>query len=1150
FGQNEPNIPQVVCEFKGFKSGASLDDPQPRKGNTRSPVKQALDYLAYARRGLFGNEPVLPRYTIVTNMEEFRLYWFDRAPERYLRFSITGGDLFNTITLLGADEEAQFDRFLFWRLFQPDMLLSSAGRTQLERLIEKQGKAERTLEKEFYKEYTDYRLALYNVILTQKPDDMTRGQALRLAQKILDRFIFIMFAEDMGERVAFPPSGLQTELKEEAARTSFEPNDTSVWNVMRRLFRSMNEGGRFGGNDLFRFNGGLFEHDPEIGALELPNHLFCRRGQGANEATIAEHKKTLLYLAATYNFAAEGDAKENIGLYSLGHIFEQSIVDLEKLEAEAEGRESLAKLSKRKSDGVYYTPEWVVRKIVTETLDPLFALWRKEAGLVEDEEAKADAARSYWDRLTKIRVVDPACGSGAFLITAFRYLLDEFDAAQTLAIAAGGLKNRKEEYELIEMILDANIYGVDINPASVEITKLSLWLHTAKARQPLSGLDHTIRCGNSLVDERFYDKRGLYDAEERERINDFNWESAFPEIFNGDDPGFDAVVGNPPYVKLQNLKKVHPDMAEWLVAGSNGNAPYRSTTTGNFDLYLPFIEKGLSLLNRGGRMGYIAPSLWPTLQYGAGLRSIIKEGRHLEKWLDLRAFQVFEDVTTYTALQIFTAAGNENLRLGFAPDGDVSAVDWSDADNRIGYGSLPATREWLLAPGPIRNLRNRLGKVAKPLGSGDVVKGIHVGVQTSADYIYHLRRIANGRYVQTVGTGKDKAETEVEIEDEIMRPLVSGAEAKRFLEPETDTWLLFPYALDGDGARLRTPKDMQANFPKAWRYLKSWEQELRARESGKFDCDGWYQFGRNQNIDKQEQAKVLVPRLVPALRAAADPDGRFYCDNVDVGGVVPQQADDLWYLTGLLNCPTWNSLFYWLSKPFQNNYLSANRQFIAPLPVPKANDGTGKEALSLLAESLQTNHTRRRDILSALAERLEHCGKVGKPLEWLLSDIQSMETIRAGLPDDLDARERKAAEDEIREGQEETALAAIEQRIRPGSSFDVAYRDGQLSFLADGAPVARAYVDDDQAELLTLQWRMVALTFEPAARGNAKRLVDRLRSVAVAAESVVLKQLQRLAADLEEVSGEIEREESTLHEVTCVLFELSDDERRLVEQQR
>ena len=296
-----------------------------------------------------------------------------------------------------------------------------------------------------------------------------------------------------------------------------------------------------------------------------------------------EHKATLYFLAETYNFAREGDARNSIGLYTLGHIFEQSIVELEALEAQAEDRPSLTELTKRKRDGVYYTPEWVVQRIVEEVLDPLFARWRADAGWAEAEPPGADAARAYWDRLQRIKVLDPACGSGAFLIVALRHLEMEFARVVEACRATRALDAYPDAAAITQAILGNNLWGVDINPASVEITKLSLWLHTAQPQQPLSGLDRTIRCGNSLADDNFYKWKRIDDPEERDRINTFDWAGDFAA------GSFDAVIGNPPYVKLQNFVTVNADMAAWLASPASG---FVSTRTGNFDLYLPFIEKG------------------------------------------------------------------------------------------------------------------------------------------------------------------------------------------------------------------------------------------------------------------------------------------------------------------------------------------------------------------------------------------------------------------------------------------------------------------------------------------------------------------------------------------------------------------------------
>lgn len=1142
FGDGLPEIPQIVCEFKDIHSG--LDDKQNRKGNNRSPVQQAQDYLWGARRGVPLNAPVQPRFAIVTDMNEFRLYWSENMPERYVRFKIDGSDLFDQVSLLGDNEDAQFDRFLFWRLFQPSMLLSDAGRTRFERLVERQGKIESKLEDAFYDDYRVYRKVLIDNITLQKPDNMTRSGAVRLGQKLLDRFIFVMFAEDMGGRVGFPSNAIQDALIRQSGDRFLEPDGDEVWRRLKQIFKIMNKGGKLGSADIHQFNGGLFADDPDVEALELPNRIFVRFGQGQNAAKISEHKDTLLYLAATYNFAKEGDAKNSIGLYTLGHIFEQSIVELEKLEADADKRPSLTDVTKRKRDGVYYTPEWAVRRIIEETIEPLFAKWKTAAGWPDEGDPSKAAAKAYWDRLKAIKVIDPACGSGAFLIVALKHLEREFAAAADAAVTVKAIDKRPSEAEITEMILVNNLFGVDINPASVEITRLSLWLHTAQANKPLSSLDKHIECGNSLIDKRFYDKRDMLDPEERSRINTFDWQGDFAT------GSFDAVIGNPPYVKLQNFVKVHADMAAWLEHGSTGERPYQSTTK-NWDLYLPFIEKGLALLNDDGRMGYIAPNLWPTLEYGEGLRGLIHKGRHLEKWLDFRSYQVFEEATVYTAIQIFSKAPVDAIRLAFAGDGDISRVEWSDTDHVLPYNAIALPlKPWLVAPAPVRSMIERLGKEGTPLGHSENTSGINVGIQTSADHIYHLRCIGKGRFAYTPRVnGKKQAEVVVEIEPAIMKPLISGGDAKRFLEPQTDIYLLFPYRVD-DGAKLLTPDEMASKFPKAWKFLRSHEKELRKRDGGKNDNnEKWFGYIYPKNLDKQEVPKLLVPRLVANLGCFVDDKGKYYCDNVDVGGVVASQKSDLWFLAGVLNSPVTNVIFSWLTKPFRGDYKSANKQFISPLPVPTV-DRKERAGLSQLAHKLQEKSSERIDLRADLADRLKSTSLSSLPLEHLFDDVRPIPEIEARIPKSVPRLNRKAWVDDERTAQEEAARARLDGLIRLDSEMTVSLAKGKLSFLIDEQVAAKLFVEPAEAALIEAQWRCIALDFTPTGKGDGKRLIDRLRKVAKTAEPAVAAQIIAIGKDLAKLSDVLRDDEAQLHELTCALFNLTPEERALVDASR
>ena len=250
----------------------------------------------------------------------------------------------------------------------------------------------------------------------------------------------------------------------------------------------MDKGEKFLGQRINRFNGGLFEQDSELDDLFIPNHVFCEKLQGENETTIKKHPHTLLYLSAVYNFGTSGAGEHAITLYTLGRIFEQSITELEALEAEADGHVSLTKETKRKRDGVYYTPEWVVQHIVEETIGIRLQEIRDELGwsieIEGDDEyvhkqkelppssrsqkfnAQVEAVKKYKERLNNFKVCDPACGSGAFLIHVLEYLLKErLKVSQEYARVTRqgeGLFEVNTELEIRE-ILSRYIYGVDIN---------------------------------------------------------------------------------------------------------------------------------------------------------------------------------------------------------------------------------------------------------------------------------------------------------------------------------------------------------------------------------------------------------------------------------------------------------------------------------------------------------------------------------------------------------------------------------------------------------------------------------------------------------------------------------------------------------------
>ncbi len=616
----------------------------------------------------------------------------------------------------------------------------------------------------------------------------------------------------------------------------------------------------------------------------LPATLYARLFDASLAGLRDQILAALARLAAAYNFGAPVDPRRpTIDLHTLGHAFERSL----------SGRA-------RKRGGVHYTPAWMTARVVDDTLGPSFAQLRPS-----DAELEPATLAAYAARVEGLRVLDPACGCGAFLLAALRRIVDErrWIAARTPASF--------DEHAAILATLTTNLFGVDVDLAPVERTRLLLGAHAGLAEHALAALDRNIRVGDSLLDPA----RG----------------------------GFDCVVGNPPYVKFQALDPG---------ARAEIRNHYASAKSGNFDLYIPFIECGLEALRDSGRMGIIAPNPWIKQASGEPLRALIRAGRNLERWVDFGDAQLFRGATTYTSLQFYRkrpAAGIELHEHGGA-----------EPVGRIAYEDLPETGPWVfVAPESLR-LINRLQ--ARHPALVELVAGICVGVQTSADKIFQFHEVAPGRYRNDHGTFSFEG---------FLRPLVSGADVERYAAPAPARRILFPYVRREHAVELASPDELRRRAPRVWRYLRAHAEALRARERGKFDDARWYRFGRSQNIDKQHLAKLLIPRLVRRLAATPDLGGDYVADNVDVCYVLPRDNPDIWYLLGMLNCAIANFMFRRLSKPFRGDYRSANKQYIAPIPIPAPSPAQAR-AVAELARRLWAATSERRDAEArALDEQLD-----------------------------------------------------------------------------------------------------------------------------------------------------------------------------------
>lgn len=620
FDQQGKQDVRCVIEVKGAL--VNLDKKQNRVDFSGSSIDQAFNYV-----------PRMPgkcEWVIVTNMIEIRLY---------SRIDISRYETFLIQELLLPNN---LQRFFF--LFSHNQLFLERGQSRIDQLFANRQAEQKKIGAEFYNQYKDIRLILFTNLFKEnpsiKPKDLFRG-----TQKLIDRLIFIGFVRDL--RLV---DNVLTELNQNIS-TSFRKDNQKAWGELKELFNALNEG--YSERNIPPFNGELFKPDLLLDNLVVRDHQIMR----------------LVKLVQDYDFQSQLDV--NI----LGHIFEQSIADLPEildeiqkktpLELEELKPETVA-VTKRKKDGIFYTPEYITQYMVkeavggwledrkqevleslkiTELPEPEFADYATIKIINDAVQANEIVLlnlkfwRAYEEKLASIKVVDPACGSGAFLNQVFDFLFNEWAKVvrpelkrlttplekQMLEIStvneplaftySGG-----EEWQLKKSIILNNIYGVDLNGESVEITKLSLWLKTANKTNSLAALYDNIKQGNSLIDDPAVAGDDAFD-----------WHKAFPEIMK--DGGFDVVVGNPPYVPAEEISRHNKEYFE---------KNYKSAF-GRINVFPIFYEKGLLILKNGGHLCFITPYTILKNQYYKEARRIILKESTIQTLVDFKNYKVFED---------------------------------------------------------------------------------------------------------------------------------------------------------------------------------------------------------------------------------------------------------------------------------------------------------------------------------------------------------------------------------------------------------------------------------------------------------------------------------------------------------------------------
>jgi type I restriction-modification system DNA methylase subunit len=467
---------------------------------------------------------------------------------------------------------------------------------------------EENVTKKLYADYSLFKRKLFQNI-AEKNTQHDKLVLFKKTQKLLDRFLFIFFAED---RLLLPPNSVREILNQWEQLKELD-NYVPLYDRFKKYFGYLNVGHVGKQYEIFAYNGGLFLPDEILDTIIV------------DDGILYDGTKTL----SGYDF--ETDVDVNI----LGHIFEHSLTEIEELQLELEGKAIEKNKTKRKKEGVFYTPRYITKYIVENTVGALCTQKKEELEINEETftpKKRKDRRKillqkieAYREWLLQLTICDPACGSGAFLNAALEYLKAEHKTVDELTARIFG--DAIVYTDLENSILEKNLFGVDINEDATEIAKLSLWLHTAKKGRKLSTLSNNIKFGNSLIDDATVagDKA-------------FKWREEFKNVF--DNGGFDVVIGNPPWVisrndVFENEKEYYFTRFKYVYEKPN--------------LYLLFMEKSFELLKKQGYLGLIVPNSWLGMDSGKRIREFILNNTSIRSLIGLQG-ESFPNVNVETVI--------------------------------------------------------------------------------------------------------------------------------------------------------------------------------------------------------------------------------------------------------------------------------------------------------------------------------------------------------------------------------------------------------------------------------------------------------------------------------------------------------------------
>jgi len=710
------------------------------------------------------------KYIIISNFNELRFYIDKKTMyEKFNLFSLSYED-FKMLHLLLSFESIRDNVPL--------------------KLKEKSANFEQTISKELYRDFSQFRSHLFENII--KNNDLDRSLLLRLTQKLCDRIIFILFAEDRNLLKA----NTVKEIRLRHAADGF--GDRSMYDYYKLYFNAINTG-----NDKLgipKYNGGLFATDEMLDSLKIDDRYLDMEAQKLSD------------------FDFESDISVNI----LGHIFEQSLTDLEEMNASINDTEFDKKKSKRKKDGVFYTPEYITRYIVENTLGKLCIDKKAELKieaetvvvnprkLTKSEQSYKETLIAYREWLTHLKILDPACGSGAFLNQALEFLIREHTLIRDLLLPYEDLMIG---YEIEKSILEHNLYGVDINEDAVEIAKLSLWLRTAHKGRELTSLNDKIVCANSLLAMPF------------------------------EENSFDVVIGNPPYVRQEMIDN---EIKEKYIE------KYPNVATSTADLYVYFYELSIKLLKEKGILGFITPNNWMEKKYGLQLRKYLKFYT-IQQLINFGELSIFDDASTEPIIIILKNHISDMdipyvmiKSLNDAQSGDYQTVLYKKAElsDDIWRFTNPITTSILLK---FKNADITL----KEYTNGGIFRGVTTGLNKA--FI-----VSNITYQEIINKDKNSSK--------LLKKMVEGDDFDKWELSHSGRYMV------ATGYDL----DIRESYPAVFDYLEQFKEELiKRQDKGR----NYWNLRACDYYDALEKPKLIYYHTALNHKFYYDSDGYYLSNN-------------------------------------------------------------------------------------------------------------------------------------------------------------------------------------------------------------------------------------------------------------------------------